>query len=79
MQQQKWTRRARIGRETITVHLKETRIKRGRKLIVIQAIHKATSDKLGQMLPSSPMVRDIQEAINLGRSVSRVYGFRKEK
>lgn len=75
MQTQNWSRTTHGEMETITIHLKETRVKRGRNLVVIQAIQSAMSDRYGQMLTSSPMIRDIQDAINLGRKTSQVYGF----
>ena len=79
MQTQRWSRTFRHGsKETITCQVSTVRVKRGRELRTIQSIKSAVSDRIGRLLTSSPMVHDIQEAVNLGRRVSRVYGFRRE-
>ena len=78
MQTQKWSRKTKDGKETITCEVEEVRVKRGRELKTIQAIKTAVSDRMGRMLISSPMMQDIQEALTQNRSVSRGWGFRKE-
>jgi len=78
MQIQVWRKEDRHGLERITCVVKEVRMKRGRQFSIIQAVHRAKSDRYGRMDVSLPVIRDIQDAIRSKLRISRCFGYQRE-
>jgi hypothetical protein len=79
MHVQKWIKRTDDEAETITCVLKIAKVKCGDKFRIIEAVHRAKSSLHGSMDISSPMIRDIQDAIQSQLRTSRDFGFEREK